>query len=76
VPVELIREYYGDEIAIYYAWLNFFLKQIMVPACLSIVLKVTNELYFEDPAHSPLNAFFSIFMAFWAGLFAVNWKRK
>ena len=23
LPIEVIREYYGDEIAIYFAWMNF-----------------------------------------------------
>ena len=32
LSVEIIRDYYGDEIAIYFAWMNYFQKWIVIPA--------------------------------------------
>ena len=76
IDVEVIREFYGDEIAIYFAWMNYFLKWISVPALLGLAIRITNYFLFEDISKSPLNAAFSIGMAFWGILFATNWKRN
>ena len=76
MPVELIKDYYGDEIAIYYEWMNFFLKWIMLPAAMGgLTSLINNFVYTEGQDESPFSAIFSIGMAFWATLFAVNWKR-
>ena len=75
VPVKPIREYYGDTVAIYYEWMNFFLKWCTVPAAAGLIIRILNSYYFEDVSKSPLNALFSIGMAFWSILFIVNWKR-
>jgi hypothetical protein len=32
LSVDIIRDYYGDEIAIYFAWMNFFQRWIVIPA--------------------------------------------
>ena len=75
VPVDSIREYYGDEVAIYYEWMNHFLKWIAVPAAFGVIIKTLNYLLYTDNSKSPLSAAFSIGMAIWASLFAINWKR-
>lgn len=75
VPVDLIRDYYGDETAIYFEWMNFFLRWISIPALVGLLIKITNYFVFEDVSKSPLNALFSILMAVWAALFSVNWLR-
>mmetsp|Transcript_16111 Transcript_16111/g.27226 ORF Transcript_16111/g.27226 Transcript_16111/m.27226 type:complete len:155 (+) Transcript_16111:611-1075(+) len=74
-PTGAIREYYGDEIAIYFEWMNHFLDQIMVPAAIGLLFRVLNTLFYEDVSKSPLNAIFSIYMAFWGAFFSINWKR-
>ena len=28
VPTDLIREYYGDEVTIYFEWMNFFISNL------------------------------------------------
>ena len=74
-PVDHIRSYYGEEVAIYYEWMNFFLRWMMVPAVLGLTTRVFNTFYFGDTGHSPLNALFSIFISIWAALFAIKWKQ-
>ena len=27
VPTELVREYYGDEVAMYFSWMNFLISK-------------------------------------------------
>jgi len=75
LPTDIIRDYYGEEVAIYFEWMNFFLRWIAVPGGLAIIIRTCNTLFFEDVSKSPLNAVFSIGMGFWATLFIVNWRR-
>lgn len=74
VPVDLIRNYYGEEIAIYFEWMNYFLKWMIYPGSLGLVLWGGNQLFF-DPETSPLNAVFAIFMSIWPALFSINWNK-
>ena len=80
-PVDWIRDYYGDEIAIYFEWMNFFLSWIIVPGLTGVLIKGINILFYEelstveDSSHSPFNAVFSIIMTFWGSLFIIYWKR-
>jgi anoctamin-10 len=75
VPTNAIREYYGDEVAVYYEWMNFFLLWVAIPGGLGIIIKTLNFFFYEDTGKSPLNAAFSIMMAIWATMFATEWKR-
>ena len=36
MPVPLIRQYYGEEIAIYFEWMNFFLRWIAIPGAFGL----------------------------------------
>ena len=76
IDEEVIREFYGDQIAIYYAWMNYFLKWIAAPAAFGVTFRTANYFLYEDMSKSPFNAAFSIGMAFWGILFATNWKRN
>jgi len=42
IDVEGIRNFYGDEIAIYFEWMNFLLKFLLLPAALAIVVTIGN----------------------------------
>lgn len=74
MPVPLIREYYGEEIAIYFEWMNFFLRWISIPGACGLAIFILNQLVF-DPSTSPLSGLFAIMMAFWGALFSLNWQK-
>jgi hypothetical protein len=75
VPTDLVREYYGESVAMYYSWMNFLIKWLTVPGGLSIVLSIVNS-YFYTVYDSPLNSIYSIIVAVWATLFVIFWKRR
>lgn len=74
MPVPPIREYYGEDIGIYFEWMNYFLSSMFIPGVLGLLVWILNQSFFENPAKSPLNALFSIFMAFWGALFSIYWS--
>lgn len=47
VDVELVRNYYGDEVAIYFEWMNFFLKTLLIPGILSLPVYFINQFLFS-----------------------------
>ena len=77
VPVDLIKDYYGEDIAIYFEWMNFFLKWMIIPAIAGFAIFIVNNFVYDEARdESPFSAIFSIGMALWATMFAVNWKRR
>ena len=76
LSVDIIRDYYGDEIAIYFAWMNFFQRWIVIPAVFGFFIFSYNQIFLKTVEKSPLNALFSFGMSIWAPLFSMNWKRN
>ena len=60
----------GEDVAFYFAWMNFYSTYILVPALVGVVM------YFARGASTtvdtdPYLPFYSVFMAIWAVLFLV-----
>jgi len=64
VDLNLIREFYGDEVAMYHSWMNHLLKWLVVPSLLAVVVTVFDNFLYTDE-NSPLNAVYSVMMVFW-----------
>lgn len=74
IDVQRIRDYHGDEIAIYFEWMNFLQSWLMLPALFSIIVFVGNQFFF-DLSTSPLAGLFSIFMSLWGTIYLVSWRK-
>uniref|UniRef100_A0A4W5M7S6 Anoctamin n=1 Tax=Hucho hucho TaxID=62062 RepID=A0A4W5M7S6_9TELE len=81
-PLDHIREYFGEKIALYFAWLGFYTAWLLPAA-------VVGAFVFVSGAHvvcvcwqvgylfdHPGTVFFSVFVSFWAVTFLEYWKRK
>ena len=74
IDVELVRNMYGDEVAIYFEWMQHFMRHLLWPGIFAIIVFFANQtLYTFDS--SPLSALFSVSMTFWGVFFNVNWAR-
>jgi len=73
-PLDRIAAYFGETIAFYFAWLEFYTQWLVVPSIIGVLLFVW-QLYYGslDVAWSPI---FSLFMAVWSILFLEFWKRR
>jgi len=74
IDIKLIRDYYGDEIAIYHEWMKSFQRYLIWPGLLSIVVSILNNTVYTSE-NSPVSALFSLMMTFWGIFFLINWKR-
>ena len=75
IDVNKIRDYYGDEIAVYFEWMNYFQKWLWMPAILAVFVFICNQTIW-DVETSPGSGIFSIFMALWGTFFLLFWRRR
>uniref|UniRef100_A0A7S0DS14 Anoctamin transmembrane domain-containing protein n=1 Tax=Amorphochlora amoebiformis TaxID=1561963 RepID=A0A7S0DS14_9EUKA len=73
-PVNGIREYYGSEVAFYFAWLDFFTLWLLAPSLVGFSLWYFRGEYTVDD--SPYIPFFSLFVIFWSALYIKYWDRQ
>jgi len=73
-PLDRIAAYFGETVAFYFAWLEFY-TQWLVPPAIAGLLLFCGQLYYGtlDIAFVPL---FSLLMALWSIVFLAMWKRR
>jgi hypothetical protein len=76
VPSTMIRDYYGEKIAIYFVWMDFLACWLIVPAAVAVLISLISNLMEIPVAKNKLYSLFSFAMAFWATLFVVYWKKR
>uniref|UniRef100_A0A8C1GB93 Anoctamin n=1 Tax=Cyprinus carpio TaxID=7962 RepID=A0A8C1GB93_CYPCA len=67
-PLDHIREYFGEKIALYFAWLGFYTAWLLPAALVGTCVFVS--------AWSMIWYRFCVFMSLWAVTFLEYWKRK
>eukprot|EP00163_Fabomonas_tropica_P023978 TRINITY_DN4151_c1_g1_i7.p1 TRINITY_DN4151_c1_g1~~TRINITY_DN4151_c1_g1_i7.p1 ORF type:complete len:860 (-),score=163.98 TRINITY_DN4151_c1_g1_i7:135-2714(-) len=72
-PLTKIRNYFGGQVAFYFAWLGFYTTWLIVPSVLGLALFIVQMLTDID---SILLPGFCFFMAIWSVLFLEFWKRQ
>lgn len=69
-----IQDYFGDKVALYFAFLNFYTKSLIPFAVAGLVVFALTLL---TPGYIPVLLFsFSIFAALWGGSLTSLWKRR
>ena len=69
-----IRNYYGEEIGFYFAWLSFYTSWLILPSIAGAGL-FGLQLYAKS-LDNPLAAIYAVVMALWATGFIVCWRRR
>ncbi|XP_075241545.1 anoctamin-8-like isoform X3 [Convolutriloba macropyga] len=72
-PIDSIKEYFGTEIAFYFAWLGYYTWWLSIPAVIGfIVWWMSSNQYLSDV----FAVLFSILNVVWVTLFLEFWKRR
>lgn len=76
-PVDEIRDYFGDEVAFYFAWLGTYTSSLTVPGLMGVVVRL-----FQPAASGggvDANIFtlpYTIFLAMWSIGFLSTWTKR
>jgi len=78
-PHHEIRDYFGEEIAMYFKFLGFYTSSLLLPVCAGIICQI---LYFVH-AHTATDwiaqtvlLFYCTFVSLWACIYLQNWKQQ
>lgn len=74
VDTERVREMYGPEVAMYFAWMNHLLRWLLIPGVLALVCYAANTTVYTIE-RSPAAAYFSLLMSVWGVVYVVDWRR-
>lgn len=72
--ISRLQDYFGDKVALYFAFLTFYTKALFVYGTAGIIVTITSKVF---PKYIPFCLFvFSIFAALWGAYFTSSWRRR
>ena len=74
-PYNLVRAYFNDEIALYFAWLYHYTNFIIFPSIVSIIIFLSKYFISEEKIEN-VRMFHAIGIAIWVQFFIVSWNKK
>jgi anoctamin-10/anoctamin-7 len=74
-PLPEIREYFGEKVAMYFAWLGHYTKWLVVPSFLGIIVQANVLIEYTD-YKATLSGPYGLFITLWCTFFSEAWKRN
>lgn len=74
-PLDKIRDYYGERIAIYYAFVEELTNALAYPAVVGVLLFIVSLVWFEGSNDNPFTPFYSFQILVWITYFCKMWRR-
>ncbi|KAL4160507.1 hypothetical protein PRNP1_001075 [Phytophthora ramorum] len=78
-PLHKIRFYFGEKIALYFAWLEFYTKMLVFPSIAGVITFVyieARQAVTGTNQQGYILIAFAIFVVLWSSMFSELWKRK
>ena len=79
-PLEEIRDYFGDDVGLYFIWLGHYAKSLFVMSMFGTVVMIAQPLMKVDgksgPDQNPLTLVYSLYVGIWSILFLETWRRR
>ena len=73
-PLEEIRNYFGDDVGLYYSWLGAYTTALLVSSMLGIVTMGT-QYHYGGINKNPLTLTYSVYVGLWSVSFISAWNR-
>eukprot|EP01039_Chlorochromonas_danica_P004477 gene4477-4905_t len=74
LPLEDLKEYFGEKIALYFVFMEHYTSFLAIPAVVGIPLQIA--VFAMNDYSAPFLPFFSFFVALWAITMLEFWKRR
>eukprot|EP01043_Picozoa_sp_COSAG02_P008349 COSAG02_NODE_265_length_26599_cov_13.943698_14_plen_730_part_00 len=77
-PVDEIRDYFGDEIGLYFAWLGVYTKSLAFSSIFGVLAMLYGVITAKsaDPDLNDVTLLYSVFVAVWSVVFLQGWTRR
>jgi hypothetical protein len=75
-PIEEVRDYFGDAVAIYFAWMGLYAHCLIFPALFGFASFVWQTTLNLSPDENPTTIPYSVFFAMWSISFLSAWKQR
>eukprot|EP01052_Picozoa_sp_SAG31_P026523 SAG31_NODE_2409_length_5754_cov_2.321485_2_plen_1028_part_00 len=76
-PIDEIRDYFGEEVAIYFAWLGCYTSSLTYPAILGVLILLVQFIWYDGQIDENIWTIpYTIFFAGWSIEFLCRWKRR
>ncbi|EZG43226.1 calcium-activated chloride channel protein [Gregarina niphandrodes] len=80
-PLNDIRNYYGEEIALYYAWMGYYCTMSIIPAIVGLIVGILGVTYnsnmsFNNSLVNKSRLVYCVFIGIWNVLFFAFWQRR
>ena len=85
-PLEEIRDYFGDDVGLYFSWLGTYTRMLFLQSTLGLFVMLYQPIAgAEYPecdffgcgvAYNPLTIYYSVYVGIWSTLFIETWHRR
>ena len=85
-PIEEIRDYFGDDVGLYFSWLGTYTQALLLQSTLGMVVMIYQPIAgAKNPecdffgcgvAYNPLTIFYSVYVGIWSTIFIESWHRR
>ena len=75
-PLEEIRDYFGDDIGLYFAWLGLYTRMLFPNTILGFITMAAQVFYGGGVSNNPLTFSYSIYVGLWSISFLEAWHRR
>ena len=80
----MIKDYYGEKMAFYFAWLIHYTGWLIplsfiaiIYASITIIIRIKDhDVHWEDLLNTEVSFFYCIAVVIWLTIFNVSWRRK
>jgi hypothetical protein len=72
-PIHLIRQYHGEHVALYFAWLGLYTRWLVTPMLLGICTMLGYLVWDQD--NNRFAVVYSVFLSLWSTMFLGAWER-
>jgi len=73
-PYNDVRNYYGDKVAMYYAWVNHYTTSLIIPSIFSIFTIIMVNLFSDKSKF--FFTLYAVLLSIWTQLYVIFWKRR
>ena len=74
LPLDAIKDYFGERLGLYFAYLQFYTQRLMMPAAIGTAAYIVSVVFNTDDGL--LNPYFAAFTAVWSIVFMKGWQQR